>query len=232
MTTPDHQTPASRPVVPAARDRIYRSPMGLVGGVLVLALVVWLGCDALFRGHGRVPWLALAVMILVVPLVTAFTLRPAVFANQERLRVRNPFRVIVLPWGELATLRSGYSNEALATSGTKFQLWAIPVSLRARKRAANKRAKAAAQAARGARGGNRFGGVFGGGGASAFGAAEAGDAPVRAETDKIMDDLRDLHERHGEAEHAQGEITTRWSYEILIPALAGAVLLAVLLITG
>ncbi|MFJ4599960.1 PH domain-containing protein [Streptomyces griseoluteus] len=232
MTTPDHQSPASRPVVPAARDRIYRSPMGLVGGVLVLALVVWLGCDALFRGHGRVPWLALAVMILVVPLVTAFTLRPAVFANQERLRVRNPFRVIVLPWGEVATLRSGYSNEALATSGTKFQLWAIPVSLRARKRAANKRAKAAAQAARGAQGGNRFGGVFGGGGASAFGAAEAVDAPARAETDKVMDDLRDLHERHGEAEHAQGEITTRWSYEILIPALAGAVLLAVLLITG
>ncbi|MET8691640.1 PH domain-containing protein [Streptomyces bauhiniae] len=227
MTTPDHQSPASRPVVPAARDRIYRSPMGIVGGVLVLALVVWLGCDALFRGHGRVPWLALAVMILVVPLVTAFTLRPAVFANQERLRVRNPFRVIVLPWGELATLRSGYSNEALATSGTKFQLWAIPVSLRARKRAANKRAKAAAQAARGAQGGNRFG-MFGGDAS----VPDVSAGPARAESDKIMDDLRDLHERHGEAEHAQGEITTRWSYEILIPTLAGAVLLAVLLITG
>ncbi|MGW4222497.1 PH domain-containing protein [Streptomyces bauhiniae] len=231
MTTPDHQSPASRPVVPAARDRIYRSPMGLVGGVLVLALVVWLGCDALFRGHGRVPWLALAVMILVVPLVTAFTLRPAVFANQERLRVRNPFRVIVLPWGELAAFRSGYSNEALATSGTKFQLWAIPVSLRARKRAANKRAKAAAQAARGSSGGPFAGPRFGmfGGDASV---PDVSAGPARAETDKIMDDLRDLHERHGEAEHAQGEITTRWSYEILIPTLAGAVLLAALLLTG
>ncbi|MFE0345867.1 PH domain-containing protein [Streptomyces griseoluteus] len=230
MTTPDHQSPAPRPVVPAARDRIHRSPMGLVGGVLVLALVVWLGCDALFRGQGRVPWLALAVMILVVPLVTAFTLRPAVFANQERLRVRNPFRVIVLPWGAVATLRSGYSNEALATSGTKFQLWAIPVSLRARKRAANKQAKAAPQAARGGSGpfaGPRFG-MFGGG----TSAPDVSAGPARAETDKIMDDLRDLHERHGEAEYAQGEITTRWSYEILVPALAGAVLLAVLLITG
>ncbi|MER8027383.1 PH domain-containing protein [Streptomyces bauhiniae] len=231
MTTPDHQSPASRPVVPAARDRIYRSPMGLVGGVLVLALVVWLGGDALFRGDGRVPWLALAVMILAVPLVIAFTLRPAVFANQERLRVRNPFRVIVLPWGELATLRSGYSNEALATSGTKFQLWAIPVSLRARKRAANKRAKAAAQAARGGSGGPFAGPRFGmfGGDASV---PDVSAGPARAETDKIMDDLRDLHERHGEADHAQGEITTRWAYEILIPVLAGAVLLAVLLITG
>ncbi|MFD8674776.1 PH domain-containing protein [Streptomyces seoulensis] len=230
MTTPDHQSPASAPVVPAARDRIYRSPMGLVGGVLLLALVVWLGCDALFRGHGRVPWLALAVMILVVPLVTAFTLRPAVFANQERLRVRNPFRVILLPWGELATLRSGYSNEALATSGTKFQLWAIPVSLRARKRAANKRAKAAAQAARGGSGpfaGPRFG-MFGGDAS----VPDVSAGPARAETDKVMDGLRDLHERHGEAEHAQGEITTRWAYEILVPALAGAVLLAILLVTG
>ncbi|MER8013079.1 PH domain-containing protein [Streptomyces griseoluteus] len=230
MTTPDHQSPASRPVAPAARDRIYRSPMGLAGGVLVLALVVWLGCDALFRGHGRVPWLALAVMILVVPLVTAFTLRPAVFADQERLRVRNPFRVIVLPWGEVAGLRSGFSNEALATSGATFQLWAIPVSLRARKRAANKRAKAAAQAARGGSGpfaGPRFG-MFGGDAS----VPDAAAASARAETDKVMDDLRDLHERHGEAEHARGEITTRWSYEILIPALAGAVLLAVLLITG
>ncbi|MGW2211140.1 PH domain-containing protein [Streptomyces sp. NPDC001781] len=230
MTTPDHQSPATRPVVPAARDRIYRSPMGLVGGVLMLALVVWLGCDALFRGHGRVPWLALAGMILVVPLVTAFTLRPAVFANQERLRVRNPFRVIVLPWGELAALRSGYSNEALAASGTKFQLWAIPVSLRARKRAANKRANAAAQAARG------NGGPFAGPRSNMFGGnastPDVSGGMARAETDKIMDDLRDLHERHGGAEHAQGGITTRWAYEILIPALTGAVLLAVLLITG
>ncbi|MFJ3661914.1 PH domain-containing protein [Streptomyces sp. NPDC090119] len=231
MTTPDHQSPASRPVAPAARDRIYRSPMGLVGGGLVLAIVVWLACDALFRGHGRVPWLALAVLILVVPLVSAFALRPAVFASEERLRVRNPFRVIVLPWGRLASLRSSFSNEALADSGTKFQLWAIPVSLRARKRAANKQARAAAQAALGAHE-PRGGSPFGGRGAGAFGAEPAMGAPARAESDKIMDDLRELHERHGEAEYAQGEITVRWAYEVLIPALAGAVLLAVLLITG
>ncbi|MFK4109427.1 PH domain-containing protein [Streptomyces sp. NPDC002176] len=236
MTTPDHQSPASRPVSPAARDRIYRSPMGLVGGVLVLALVVWLGCDALFRGHGRTPWLALAVMLLVVPLVAAFTLRPAVFAGEERLRVRNPFRMITLPWGELDSFRSGFSNEALATSGAKYQLWAIPVSLRARKRASHKQARAAAEAARGDRGGRRGGGLFGGGASlSAFGtptpqAAPAG--PIRAETDKIMDDLRDLHDKHAQAEHARGEVTVRWAYEILAPVVAGAVLLGVLLITG
>lgn len=72
---------------------------GAGGGALLLLVVLWLGFDALFKGHGRTPWLALAGLILVVPLIVAFTLRPAVFANEERLRVRNPFRVISLPWG-------------------------------------------------------------------------------------------------------------------------------------
>ncbi len=42
MTTPDHKSPASQPPVPTVKDRIYRSPMGLVGGVLLLAVVAWL----------------------------------------------------------------------------------------------------------------------------------------------------------------------------------------------
>jgi hypothetical protein len=231
MTTPDHQSPASQPPALTAKDRIYRSPLALVGGVLLLALVAWLGIDGLIRGHGRTPWLALAGMILLFPLVTAFTLRPAVFANQDRLRVRNPFRVIVLPWGEIETLRSGYSNEAVVKSGTKYQLWAIPVSLRARKKATRRQAQAAAEAARAARGDRPRGGLFGGAGGFGVGAgAPAG--PVRAETDKIMDDLRqDLEQRRAE-ESAQGEVAARWAYEVIAPAIAGAVLLAILLAIG
>ncbi|MBK6016591.1 PH domain-containing protein, partial [Streptomyces sp. MBT53] len=151
MTTPHHEPSAPQPPLPISRDRIYRSPMGIVGGVLLLGIGLWLGIDALARGHGRTPWLALAGLILVVPLVMAFTFRPAVYANEDRLRVRNPFRLIVLPWGEVATLRSGLSNEVVAKSGAKFQLWAIPVSLRGRKRAARREARAAAEAAGGGR---------------------------------------------------------------------------------
>ncbi|MDF3148163.1 PH domain-containing protein, partial [Streptomyces sp. T21Q-yed] len=139
MTTPEHQPPTPDP---ASKDRVFRSPMGIVGGVALLALVLWLGVDALVRGEGRTQWLALAALILIVPLVSAFTLRPAVYANEDRLRIRNPLRVIVLPWGQVASLRSGYSNEVVAKSGTKFQLWAIPVSLRARKKAARRSARA------------------------------------------------------------------------------------------
>ncbi|NEY37117.1 PH domain-containing protein, partial [Streptomyces sp. PRKS01-65] len=149
MTTPEHQSSAPQPPVPATRDRVYRSPGGIAGGVLLLAVIGWLGIDAVLSGEGRTPWLALAVLLLLVPLVVAFTLRPAVFAGEDRLRIRNPLRVVVLPWGQVASLRSGYTNEVVAASGTKYQLWAIPVSLRARKKAARQEARRAAGGGRG-----------------------------------------------------------------------------------
>ncbi|MER7184467.1 PH domain-containing protein [Streptomyces hyaluromycini] len=224
---------------PLVKDRIYRSPQALIGGVLLLAIVGWLGIDALFRGHGRTPWLALAALILLVPLVVAFTLRPAVFAGEDRLRVRNPFRVITLPWGEIASLRSGYSNEVIAKSGAKYQLWAIPVSLRNRKKAARRTAKAQADAQRGRPGaggaGRGLGGFGASGGFGGFGGhvePEHASGPMRAETDKVMDDLREMLESRGPAESAQGEITVRWAYEVAAPAVAGAVLLAILLAVG
>ncbi|MFI1162419.1 PH domain-containing protein [Streptomyces sp. NPDC020801] len=231
MTTPEHQSPAPQPPVPESTDRVHRSSAGIAGGVLMLAIVLWLGFDALFTGHGRTPWLALAAMILVVPLVIAFTLRPAVHANDDRLRIRNPFRVIVLPWGQIAALRSGYSNEAITKSGTKYQLWAVPVSMRARKRAARQRARAAATGERGAGGrGGGFGlGGLGGGG---FGGGGGPEAPARVAADQYMNDVRELHESRENAETAQGEVTVRWAYEIAGPALAGAVVLAILLAVG
>ncbi|WP_405732131.1 PH domain-containing protein [Streptomyces sp. NBC_00028] len=210
------------------KDRIYRSPAAIAGGVLLLAIAVWLGIDALVQGTGRTPWLALAAMILVIPLVAAFTLRPAVFAGEDRMRVRNPFRVIVLPWGQVAAFRSSYSNEVVAASGTKYQLWSIPVSLRARKKAARRTARAESGGGR-SRGTGGLG--FPGAGSTAA-AADAADGPLRAETDKVMDELRELWEAREKAESAQGEVSVRWAYEVLAPMVAGAVLLAILIATG
>jgi len=215
------------------QDRTHRSPAGIVGGVLLLAIVGWLGIDALVTGDGRTPWLALAGMILVVPVIVAFTLRPAVYANPDRLRIRNPFRIVVLPWGEVATLRSGYSNEVLTTAGAKFQLWAIPVSLRARKKAARREARATAEAGRpgdAQRGGRP--GAFGRSAGFGLGGGTVQGGSTRAESDQIMADLRELLEDQGQAESAQGEITVRWAYEVIAPVVAGAVLLAILLATG
>jgi hypothetical protein len=213
MTTPDHQPPVPDASRPESKDRIYRSPAGIAGGAMLLAIAGWLGIDALISGHGRTPWLALAGLILVVPLVSAFTLRPAVYANNDRLRIRNPFRVIVLPWGRVASLRSSYSNEVVDTSGTKYQLWAVPVSLRARKRATKHQMRGAAA--------NSSGRM-----------SPIGTGSTRAQTDRIMDDLRDLAEARASAESAQGEVTVRWAYEVMGPAVAGAVLLAILLAVG
>ncbi|MCT7356283.1 PH domain-containing protein [Streptomyces sp. 15-116A] len=232
MSSPDAQSPQpEKPDQDPVRDRVYRSPAGIAGGVLLLAVAGWFGIDAVISGEGRTPWLALAALLLLVPLVIAFTVRPAVYAGHERLRIRNPFRVIVLPWGRVAALRSGYSNEVVAESGTKYQLWALPVSLRARKRAARQEMRAQAQRGEGvdvrATGrGPGVGSAFRSGGAAS---QRAVAGPVRSTTDQAMDELRELHEAGQEAAAAQGEVTVRWAYEILAPAGAGAVLLAVLL---
>ncbi|MEU7474083.1 PH domain-containing protein [Streptomyces sp. NPDC044984] len=227
MTSPEHQSPDPEPTKPTGsaapqyKDRIYRSLAGIVGGVLLLAVIGWLGVDAVFAGEGRTPWLALAAMLFLVPLVVAYTLRPAVYVNDDRLRVRNPFRVIVLPWGQVASLRSGFTNEVFAESGAKYQLWALPVSLRARSKAHRQEARATARAALGDGGGR--------GGRGAEGPAEG---PRRHESDRAMDEMRELHEQRQGAEAAQGEVTVRWAYEIVAPAAAGAVLLAVLFSVG
>ena len=143
-----------------------------------------------------------------MPLVVAFTLRPAVYAGEDRLRVRNPFRTITLPWGAVETLRAAYSTEVV-TAGGKYQLWAVPVSLRQRK-------KASRQARRGATAGPRFGPQV-----------EPGPAP-RAVADQAIDELRELEERAADRESAQGEPVVRWAYEIVAPIVVGAVGLAVM----
>ncbi|MDW8810409.1 PH domain-containing protein [Streptomyces scabiei] len=217
-------SPASKPAKPVYRDRVYRSPAGLTGGVLLLGLMAWLGGDAVVSGEGRTPWLALASMLVAVPLVVAFSVRPAVFANDDRLRVRNPFRVIELPWASVVSLRSGYTNEVVDTSGAKYQLWAIPVSLRGRKKAARHQAREAHRAAKGGNGGGSTGGDAGR-------TAPAG-RPVRAETDQVMADLRELCEARAKALGSQGEPSVRWAWEVVGPAVAGAVLLLVLIAIG
>ncbi|MFE3144947.1 PH domain-containing protein [Streptomyces scopuliridis] len=209
MTSPSPEQPSE----PTYADRVFRSAGGIVGGSLLLVVILWIGGDALFRGTGRTPWLALAAMLCLVPLVIAFSLRPAVYANADRLRIRNPFRTITLPWAAVSTVRAQFSCEALTEDGRKYQLWAVPVSLRQRKRA------------------NRVQGRGASAGASA--GAGAGAAEVRmAQADRTVADLREFAERSASRPTAQGEPTVRWAYEVLGPAAAGLIVLIVLLLVG
>lgn len=201
------QQPAAEPVY---ADRVYRSSMAIATGVLTLAMIVWLCGDAVLYGDGSTRWIGLAVALCAVPLTVAFTIRPAVFANEDRMRVRNPFRVIELPWGSVDAVRAGYSAEVLA-EGEKYQLWSVPVSLRERKKAQRQYGRGVETAAKG----------------PAAGAVTQG--PPRALADKVVDELRELAERGAARESAQGDVKVRWSYEVIAPAVAGAVLLIVLL---
>ncbi|MET9354229.1 PH domain-containing protein [Streptomyces sp. NPDC006617] len=234
MTTPEPQSSSPQPTGPVSKGRVYRSPAGISGGVLVLALALWLGIDALVTGEGDTRWKALAALVFLVPLVAAYTVRPAVFANDDRMRVRNPFRVIVLPWAQVESFRSAYSNEVFTEGGDKFQLWSIPVSLRGRKKAARQEDRRAAGGAGGRRRGSLLGGMgqFGSRGGGAGSSAAGADGPVRAEADKVMDELRELWEARKAAEGSQGGVTVRWAYEILVPVVAGAVALGVLFGVG
>lgn len=211
MTSPQQPAPSTD------SDRVFRSSAGMAGGGLLLALLGWMVVDAVVRGEGRTPWLALAGGLLAVPVVVAFSFRPAVFVGEDRIRIRNPFRSIVLPWGAVTDVRASYSSEIFTRGGAKYQLWAIPVSLRKRKIAARRQAQAAHDDPHGRTSVH----------------ADVDDAKSRvAPADQTIADLRELAERRSRAPEAQGEPQIRWAYEIMAPAVAGAVLLATLLATG
>ncbi|MFG1808967.1 PH domain-containing protein [Streptomyces sp. NPDC049040] len=232
MTSPrsDHPTPPSGggPGEPQYADRVYRSMAGMVGGAGLVAIACWLGGDAIAKGKGHTPWLAIAALLLALPLIVALTLRPAVFANSDRIRVRNPFRTITVPWTGVDAVRSSYSTELLA-GGRKYQLWAIPVSLRARKRAAKQDARSKAA------GDDAFtpGGLRPAPGRRP--AVPGADPTIRAWSDQALSELRELHERReGEAvaDSAATAPVVRWCWEVLAPATAGAIVLIVLLAIG
>ncbi|MEU6663599.1 PH domain-containing protein [Streptomyces sp. NPDC046821] len=206
MKTPNSQPSVTQPVV---AERAYRSPAGVAGGVLLLGMAAWLGSDALITGDGRTRLLAVAGLLFIVPLVVAFTVRPAVYANEDRLKVRNPFRIITLPWAVVADFRAAYSSEVFTEGGDKYQLWAIPVSIRDRKKA-NRRPS-----------GRKGGGIFG---------AQAADSgvPRKAAGDRSMDELRELAKEYADRPSAKGEPAVRWAYEIIAPTVVGAVMLGVL----
>ncbi|MFJ8404988.1 PH domain-containing protein [Streptomyces microflavus] len=214
MTSP---TP---PAEPQYADRTYRSTAALVCGVLLLALIAVMAGDALIQGEGQAPWFALAALLTAVPLIVAFTLRPAVFVNDERIRIRNPFRTIRLPWTEVADVRAGYSSELIATGGTKYQLWAVPVSLRDRKRASRVAGRAPHKDAYG-----RF---------SPGAAADAHrhTVPPVAAADQTIVELRGLAEKAGDPAGGTATGSVRWAYEVIAPAAAGVVLFVVLAAIG
>jgi len=234
MTDPEGQNGPSRNAPgdpdlnePPYADRVFRSVPGVISGVILLAVAAWLIIDALVYGSGRTPVIAVAAALLFVPGIIAYTLRPAVYSNEERLTVRNPLRTVVAPWGAVEGLRAGYSVELLA-GGKKYQVWAVPVSLRQRKRAGAVTVRVAADGPYAGRKGAAARSGTGVGRSAVPGAPD----PTRAWSDQVVDTLRETAERNAGRPEAEGELTTAWCWWIVAPALAGLVALVLLIATG
>ncbi|MGW5482039.1 PH domain-containing protein [Streptomyces sp. NPDC004008] len=228
MSTPDPQSPP-RAAQPGSTDHVFRSPVGIATGAVLLVVVLWVGIDAFVSTEGGMPWKALAGMLLVVPPLIAFTLRPAVFANDHRLRIRNPFRTITLPWDAVSGLRSGHSNEVFDRIGTKYQLWAIPVSSRGLRQVNRERVRMAESSLLPGGSVPDRSGLFDAGRPDR---PNAGAERLRPRSDRTMDSLRALQEAGAMTKEGQGQPEVRWAYEILGPAAAGLVLMLVLLAVG
>ncbi|BAJ28813.1 MULTISPECIES: PH domain-containing protein [Kitasatospora] len=205
--TPHQGVAADEPVY---ADRVYRSVPSVVAGAMMLAVAAWLIIDAVVSGTGATPWVALAAAPVFVFPVIAYTLRPVVRANDQRLVVRNPLRTIVAPWGKVETLKAGYSVELFA-DGRKFQVWAIPVSIRQRKKATRRANRATAEGDPVLRRGTRT---------PRTPRADQLD-PNRAWSDAVVSTLQDQAERNAGKASASGDLQTTWCWWIIAPTLAG-----------
>jgi hypothetical protein len=123
----------------------YRSRPAVFTGVVLVVVGVWLMIDSAVRDGGTTTMTVVGVVLAVGAVAVALTLRAAVFAGPDRLRIRNPFRTIDVPWSEVREVRAEYSLEVRTSGGRKFHVWAIPVSLRERKRAMRMNARAQAE---------------------------------------------------------------------------------------
>ena len=130
----------------AEKPTAYRGPAALIGGALVVLFCGFGAIDLLVESGTR-DLVAAAVLTLVAVLAAIFGVYPAAFASSDRLVVRNPFRTIELPWEAVTDLSARLSFMA-HTESRRFTVWAIPVSLRERRRAERHRVKELSQAQR------------------------------------------------------------------------------------
>lgn len=131
MTTPSESTE------PAEKPTTYRGPGAIIGGVIVLAFTLAGSIDLLVE-EGAKDIVGAAIMLVVASLAFAYGVYPAAYSGRDSLVVRNPLRTITLPWGIVTKLAAQLSFIAF-TSDTKFTVWAVPVSLRERRRAERNR---------------------------------------------------------------------------------------------
>ena len=137
----------SRP--PNEKPTVYRGALALIGGALVVLLCA-IGSIDLIAVSGTKDLTGAAILALIAVIAWLYGVYPAAFSWSDRLVVRNPFRTIDLPWDVVTDLSARLSFMA-HTESKRFTVWAIPVSLRERRRAERHKMRESSQAQRAAR---------------------------------------------------------------------------------
>ena len=145
MTTPPGPLPG-----PAEKPTVYRGPGAVLGGAVVVLFCLGGGLDLLIE-QGTVDMPGASVMFLVAAFAFAYGVYPAAFSGQDALVVRNPLRTITIPWGIVTKLSAQLSFLAFTTT-QRYTVWAVPVSIRDRRKAERQRLR---ELSRQARGGDR-----------------------------------------------------------------------------
>jgi hypothetical protein len=148
---------------PAEKPTVYRGPGAVFGGAIVFLFCLGGGLDLLAE-EGTVDLVGVSVMFLVASLAFAYGIYPAAYCGPEALVVRNPLRSISLSWGIVTKLTAQLSFIAFTTAD-RYTVWAVPVSIRDRRKAERARLRDVARQSRGDRQGS--------GGAFTFGAARS-----------------------------------------------------------
>ena len=130
MTTPTVPEPESGS---ADKPTSYRGPGAVLGGGIVFLFCLGGGLDLLIE-EGTVDMPGASVMLLVAALSFAYGVYPAAFSGPDALVVRNPLRTVTIPWGIVTKLGAQLSFIAFTTT-QRYTVWAIPVSIRDRRKA-------------------------------------------------------------------------------------------------
>lgn len=153
---------------PSTRPTVYRGGSALVFGGIIAALCVASAVDLVVE-VGTADLVGAAALLVVAGIAVVFGPYPAAFSGEDGLRIRNPFRLIDLPWPTVTDVRTGLSF-VVFTEQRKYTVYSIPVSLRDMRKADKQRYRMAANRHRetsratSGRGGGGFGSMMSGGG--------------------------------------------------------------------
>jgi hypothetical protein len=244
LKSPAGPQDGTTPAPPAEKPTAYRTAGSLVTGILLVVFGL-IGFSAFAFGAGRHPMGAAVALLLAVGGFVG-GLYPAAYSYNERYVIRNPFRLIVVPWPRIEDVTARLSlvvtakAEAGQEKGRGFTVWAVPVSMHDRRKldkgAAKKARSERSMAMRAARGAGNMDAVMHGGiGApSPSAAARRGQNEMMeslAFADQAVIEMRDRMRACDTTVEASGPVTVTWTWYTL-GAVAVSVLLVVLAAVG